>query len=295
MIGSLLLDPMLCDDVLLIVRPDDFYADANRKLFDHMVQMHDGGVRIDMTLLVERLKAAGDFEAIGGMAYLAEVAQSVAVAAHAANYAEIVRDKATLRALIHASTEILRDAYDDADRAGELLGRAEQKIFTINDRRSADQIVGIHDVLMEAFDLIDHRMEHGGADRHAHRLHRLDGLTGGLHDSEFIILAARPSMGKTALATNIAEHVAINEGLPVLFVSLEMSRLELAQRLLASQGKIDGIKFRSGMMSNEERAKLVEASAQLSKAPLFIDDTPSRTMTEIAAGARRLKRRKGWA
>jgi replicative DNA helicase len=219
----------------------------------------------------------------------------VAVAAHAAKYAEIVRDKATLRELIHASTQILRDAYDESSEPVELVGRAEQEIFIINDRRSANKIVGIHDVLMETFDLLDHRMEHGGAAGTPTGFTDLDGLTGGLHESEFVVLAARPSMGKTALATNIAEHVTIKEGLPVLFVSLEMSRHELAQRLLASQGKIDGIKFRSGMMSHEERAKLVEASARLSKAPLFIDDSPSRTMSEIAAGARRIKRRHGLA
>lgn len=292
-IGSLLLDPILFDDVLLSVRPDDFYSDANRKLFDHMVQMHNGGIRIDVTLLVERLKAAGDLEAIGGMAYLAEVARSVAVAAHAVKYAEIVRDKGTLRGLIHASTEILRDAYDESVNPVDLVGQAEQKIFAINDQRSSGQIVNIHDVLMETFDLLDHRMEHGGATGTPTGFVDLDALTGGLHESEFIVLAARPSMGKTAFAMNIAEHVAIEESVPVLFVSLEMARHELAQRLLASQGRIDGIKFRSGMMSRDERAKLVEASARLSKAPLLIDDSPSRTMSEIAAGARRVKRRQG--
>ena len=293
-IGSLLLDPMLCDDVLLIVRPEDFYADANRKLFDHMVQMHNGGVRIDVTLLVERLKAAGDLEAIGGMAYLAEVAQ---IRRRRRPRRQVRRDRPRQG---HAPRVDPREHRDPSRRLrrrrasrSNCVGQAEQKIFTINDRRSADQIVGIHDVLMETFDLFDHRMEHGGAAGTPTGFTDLDGLTGGLHDSEFIVLAARPSMGKTALATNIAEHVAIDEGVPVLFVSLEMSRHELAQRLLASQGKIDGIKFRSGMMSHEERAKLVEASARLSKAPLFIDDSPTRTMSEIAAGARRIKRRHG--
>ena len=292
-LGSLLLDPSLCDDVLLLVRPDDFYADANRTLFGHMVEMHNDGVRIDITLLLERLKVSGDLEVIGGMAYLAEVAKSVAVAAHAVKYAEIVRDKATLRGLIHASTEILRDAYDTALKPAELVGQAEQKIFAIHDERSSSQLANIHDVLMETFDLLDHRMEHGGATGTPTGFTDLDGLSGGLHESELVILAARPSMGKTAFAMNIAENASIDANVPVLFVSLEMARHELAQRLLASQGRIDGIKFRSGMMSKEERAKLVEASAKLSKAPLFIDDSPSRTMSEIAANARRIKRRQG--
>ncbi|MBN2217580.1 MAG: replicative DNA helicase [Pirellulales bacterium] len=292
-LGSLLLDPLFCDDVLMVVRPDDFYSDANQKLFRHIVQMHADGLAIDVTLLVERLRTAGELEAVGDLAYLAEVAQSVGVAAHAVRYAEIVRDKATLRNLIHASSEILRDAYEPGLRPDELLGQAEQKIFTIHDNRSADQLSTIHDVLMETFDLIDHRMEHGGASGVPTGFVDVDALTGGLHDSELIILAARPSMGKTAFATNIAEHIAIDENIPVLFVSLEMARHELAQRLLSSQGKIDGLKFRSGTMSKDEREKLVKASAKLSTAPLFIDDSPARSMSQIAACARRLKRRDG--
>jgi replicative DNA helicase len=292
-LGSMLLDPTLCDDVLMVVRADDFYSDANQKLFRHIVEMHTDGLAIDVTLLVERLKRAGELEAVGDLAYLAEVAQSVGVAAHAVRYAEIVRDKATLRGLIHAGTEIVRDAYDPAFQPDDLLGQAEQKIFMIHDKRSADQLSNIHDVLMETFDLIDHRMAHGGASGVPTGFTDLDNLTGGLHDSELIILAARPSMGKTAFATNIAENVAIRENVPVLFVSLEMARHELAQRLLASQGKIDGHKFRSGMMSKDDREKLVEASAKLSSAPLFIDDSPSRSISQIAACARRLKRREG--
>jgi replicative DNA helicase len=290
-LGSLLLDPELCDDVLLIVRPDDLYADAHRKLFTHLVEMHNDGCRIDVTLLVERLQAAGDLEAIGGRAFLAEVAQSVAVASHAVRYAEIVRDKATLRGLIHASTEIIRDAYEPTLMPEELVGRAEEKIFAVHDQRSTSRITNIHDVLMETFDLIDHRIEHGGATGIPTGFTDLDNLTGGLHDSELVILASRPSMGKTALATNIAEYVTIDAHIPTLFVSLEMARHELAQRMLSSQGKIDGRKFRSAKISPDDRARLVAASAKLSKAPLFIDDTPSRTISQIAACARRLKRR----
>ncbi|MBN1910354.1 MAG: replicative DNA helicase [Pirellulales bacterium] len=292
-LGSLLLDPTRCDDVAMVVRADDFYDEANRKLYDHLITMHNDGRRIDLTLLLERLKSTGDLEAVGGMAYLAEVAGSVAVAAHAEDYARVVRDRATLRALIHASTEILRDSYAPTLDPTELVSQAEQKIFAIHDQRSDSQVNGIHDVLMETFELIDHRMEHGGATGVPTGFVDLDSLTGGLHDSELVILAARPSMGKTAFATNIAENVAIESGVPVLFVSLEMARHELAQRMLASQGKIDGIKFRSGMMSKEDRAKLVEASAKLSKSPLFVDDSPSRTMAQIAAAARRIKRRQG--
>jgi replicative DNA helicase len=290
-LGSLLLDPQLCDEVALLLRAEDFYADANQRLYRHLFSLHDEGKRVDITLLVERLRQSGEYEAIGGGAYIAEVAQSVPYAHNAPHYAEIVRNKASVRELIHAATEILRDAWDAGYEPRELLSQAEERIFGVHDRRSNDRITHIQDLLIEAFDRIDARAGGAGGDAIPTHFRDLDELTGGLHPSEFVVLAARPSMGKTALATNIAENVAIESRVPVLFVSLEMSRLELAQRLLCSQGSIDGRKFRNGFISSAEREKLIEASGKLSQSPLFIDDTPSRTVTEIAACARRLKRK----
>lgn len=289
-LGSILLDPHLCDEVALVLRPDDFYADAHQKIYAHMQAMHDGGGRIDALLLVERLKQAGDFEAVGGNAYILEIAQSVPVAAHALYYARLVRDKATLRSLIHTSTEILRDAYDPALEPREMLNRAEESIFALHDQRGTDRLAKMHDVLIEAFQHIDRRME-GGAAGVPTGFTDLDNLTGGLHESELIILAARPSMGKTALAMNIAEYATVEAEVATLFVSLEMSRLELAQRMLSARGRIDGNKFRSGRLSGQDHERVMKVSADLSQAPLFIDDTPSRTVTEIAACARRLKRK----
>ncbi len=290
-IGSLLLDCNLCDEIALILHAEDFYADANQKLYRHLLTMHETGKRIDAMLLVEQLKQAGDFEAVGGAAYLAEVAQSVPYAANAVYYAQIVREKATLRDLIHAGTDILRDAYDTTVEPDEIVSQAEQKIFAVHDQRSVDQVTNIQDLLVEAFDRIDARLQRGEGVGMPTGFHDLDNLTGGLHDSELVILAARPSMGKTALATNIAENVTISSNIATLFVSLEMARLELAQRMLCSQGHIDANKFRSGFLSGDDRRKLVEASAKLGKAPLFVDDTPSRSVTEIAACARRMKRK----
>jgi replicative DNA helicase len=290
-LGSILLDPNLADDVATIVRPDDFYAEANQKLFASLLAMHDEGRRIDATLLLERLRSAGDLEAVGGAAYLAEVIHSVPYASNAVYYAGIVRDKATLRSLIHASTEILRDAYEPTLDPTELVGRAEEQIFAVHDQRTTDQITTAHDLMVEAFDRIDARLAGTAGVGVPSGFTDLDNLTGGLHDSEFVVLAARPSVGKTALATNIAEYVTIEANVPTLFVSLEMARLELAQRMLCSQGRIDANKFRSGFLSAEDRKKLVEASAKLGKAPLYVDDTPARSCTEIAACARRLKRK----
>ena len=291
-LGSLLLDPELCDEVAILLRPADFYSPAHQTLYGHLLAMHNDGRRIDVTLLVERLNKHGDLETIGGLAYLGEVADSVPTAANAVYYGQIVRDKATLRALIHASTEILRDAYDQSLESREMLARAEEKVFRILEEQGTGDLAPLVDVLHEALTRIDQRLEKGGGvGGMPTGFLDIDGMTGGLHEGELVILAARPSMGKTALATNIADHVAIEGGRTTLFVSLEMSRLELAERMLCAHGRINGHKLRNGFISPTDRTKLVASSAAMSTAPLFIDDTPSRTMTEIAATARRLKRR----
>jgi len=290
-LGSLLLDPRLCDELVLILKPDDFYAQQHAKLYGHILAIYDNYRRIDSLLLVERLKQAGELELVGGMAYVAELMQSVPYAYNAVYYARIVRHKAMLRALIDACTANLRDAHDDSIEPEKLLDLAEQRVFAVRDARSTDQITSAHDLMLQAFQRIDARLQ--GTEGHGipTGFKDVDRLTGGLHDSELIILAARPSMGKTALATNIAEYVSIDCKLPVLLVSLEMAKAEVANRLLCSQGKIDAHKFRAGYLSQEDRDKLAEASARISQAPLFVDDTPSRSVTEIAACARRLRNR----
>ncbi len=291
-LGSILLDPEVCDEVALILRTEDFYGRNHQVLYGHLLAMHNAGQRVDELLLLERLKQLGDLETVGGLPYLSQVINAVPTAANAAYYAEIVRDKATLRALIHTSTEILRDAYDQSLEARELLGRAEEKVFAILEQKGTGELTPIQDVMHEALDRIDARLKKGaGVGGMETGFADLDTMTGGFHGSELIILAARPSMGKTALATNIAERAAIGRGVATLFVSLEMSRLELAERMLCAHGQINGHKLRNGYISGGDHKKLIESYSILSGAPLFIDDTPSRTMTEIAATARRLKRR----
>ncbi|MBM4009845.1 MAG: replicative DNA helicase [Planctomycetes bacterium] len=295
-LGSILLKPDVCDDISLVVRPEDFSDESHQLLYRHLLELHDSGKRIDATIVVERLRTQGDFERIGGAAALADVVQAVPHAAHATHYAAIVRDKAILRALIDAGTDILRDAYDAGDEPRQLLARAEEKIFSILERRSSAEAKPIQAVLEEVMVRMDARMRHehaiGGVET---GFTDLDSLCGGLHNSELVILAARPSMGKTAFAMNIAEHIAITMKQPVLFVSLEMASLELADRLLCSASQVNGHRLRNGTISQEDRRRLVQKSSEISSAPLFIDDTPSRTLTEIAAVARRLKRKQGLA
>lgn len=295
-LGSLLLLPEVCDEVALILRADDFYDDANAIIYGHMQRMHDDGKQIDIMLLMQSLKDAGQYESIGGAAYLAEVGEAVPTAAHAEYYAGIVREKAILRSLIHASTDILKEAYDPTVEPRQMLSRAEEKIFGILESKGQGQVAPIRDVLQQALERIDARMKHDhGAGGVETGLDDFDDLTGGMHGSELLILAARPSMGKTALALNMVEHVAIDCGQPVLFVSLEMSSLELGDRLLCSRARVNSHRLRNGKITAEESRSLVETAAQIANAPLYIDDSPSRTMTEISAAARRLKRRGGLA
>lgn len=288
-IGAILLNPIVCDDVATIVRTDDFYAEANRKLFRHLMEMYTSGGGIDAMLLLERLETAGELEEIGGETYIAEVCQEVHVAAHAPHYAAIVRDKAILRELIQTSSEILQSAFEPTLTPREIINQSEEKIFALSDSRSNNQIYHVNDVINEAFAVLESRMQ-GATNGVLSGFIDFDQLTGGFHPSELIILAARPAMGKTALAMNIADYVAVVQKVPTLVVSLEMARVELVMRLLCARGRIDSHKLKGNFLSSSERQNLVKASNEMCPAPLFIDDTPTRTVTEIGAVARRIKR-----
>jgi replicative DNA helicase len=293
-IGSLLLLPEACDEVALIIRPEDFYDGAHRAIYTHMLALHDDGKQIDHLLLCQLLRDAGQYESVGGAAYLLELSQEVTTAAHADYYARIVRDKAVLRSLIHASTDIINESFETGIDAREMLARAEQRVFRILDSKGDTQVRPLKDILHDSLVRIDARIKHkhsfGGLET---GLVDFDDLTGGLHGSELVILAARPSMGKTALALNIAENIACSErgpGKAVLMVSLEMSALEVVDRLLCSRARVNSHRLRAGQLKAEDSQRLIETAAEISRAPLYIDDSPSRNMTEIAATARRLKR-----
>lgn len=290
-IGSILLLPEASDEIASL-KADDFYDDANRRIYHTLREMHDGGQKIDITLLVSRLRTSGDYEKIGGAAYLAKLSGAVPNAAHVVYYADIVSEKSVYRQLIQSSTEILRDAYEQTSTAKELCAQAEQKVFAIMDGRSSQSVRSINDVLHQAMDRMEARLRDEYVDGGAETgLKVFDEMTGGLHNGELIILAARPSMGKTALAMNIGEHVAIEQRAPILFVSLEMSGIELADRMLCSLSRVNGHRLRNGTISSDDHYRLIQKANEISQAPLFVDDSPSRTVSEIAAAARRIKRR----
>ncbi len=293
-LGSLMLMPEACDDIVNILREDDFYDQAHSRLFSHIMAMHNDGKKLDLTLLRERLVNSGDFELVGGAAGLAEIFTSVPTAAHAVYYAEIVREKATMRNLITTCTDILTTAYDPTQDSKTMLNSAEQKVFAIRESRQKSSLADIDEVLQVAMDRLESRVrgevqegtvETGFTD--------LDRLTGGLHASELVILAARPSMGKTAFAMNIAENIVMKSNKAVLFVSLEMAAIELVERMLCSVAKVNGHRLRNGSLSADDRKRLISVTGELSKVPLFVDDSPTRNISEIAGAARRIIRREG--
>lgn len=291
-LGSLLLLPEVCDEVALILRPDDFYDDAHGCIFRHILQMHEDGRPVDPQLLIQGLKDAGEYDLVGGAAYLLEMSQEVATAAHAEHFARIVRDKSVLRSLIHAGTDIIQESSDPTVDAREMLSRAEERVFRILDTKGQTQSKSVRDVIHDCFARIEARQQQqhilGGIET---GFIDFDEKFGGLRNSELTILAARPSMGKTALALNIAEHAVTDAKVPTLLISLEMSAIELGDRLLSARAKVNGSRLRSGHLSSDEQHKIVKAASEYHTAPLFIDDAPSRNMTEISAIARRLKRR----
>jgi replicative DNA helicase len=293
-LGSMLRDNGVIGDIIQIINDEGFfYLDAHQKIFLAIRSIYDRGHPVDLVMLAEYLKEQKQIEDIGGYAYLAELWDAAPTAANAEYYARIVRDKSVVRSLIHSSTEILRDAYDQAMPADDLLEGAERKILDIAQRGMTGQTYRLEDVLIEAYDRIDSRQQHGQMSISGlpTGFHDLDNITAGLQNSELVVIAARPSVGKTAFALNLVRHIAVEEEHPAFFVSLEQSRVELAERLLCSQGRVDSHKLRKGHLGSEDMDKLMTAAGVLKKAKLFIDDMPGQGLLRIGANARRLKLR----
>jgi len=291
-LGSMLRDNAVINDVLQFLNTENFYFDAHQKIFQAIKTIYNDGHPVDILILSHHLQQAKQLEDVGGSVYLGELWEAAPTAANAEYYAKIVRDKSIIRSLIHSSTEILRDAYDQVQPAEELLGSAERKILDIAEKGVTSNTHTLSKALDEAYTRIDQRA--GRKDPNAISgiatgFVDLDQLTAGFQNSELIILAARPSVGKTAMALNIVRHVIVEEKLPCLFVSLEQSRIELAERLLAAQARVDSQKLRKGMLSGDDMGKLIAAGDELRNALLFIDDSPAQGMLRIAANARRLQ------
>ncbi len=292
-LGSVLLLNEAIDDVGEVLKADYFYSDAHQKIFEAIRHLYENNVKgIDGVTLGNELVRRGELEEVGGAAYLGEILDSVPHAAHVKYYSEIVREKWLQRTLILACTEILADSYELSTDVEDLLQNAERKIFGIVEQQEGAGNIAMADILMDAFDRIEERLAtEGDVSGITTGFRDLDEQTTGLQPTELIILAARPSMGKTAFVCNVAEAIARKEDKGVLLFSLEQSNLELAGRFLCITARVNGHDLRAGNLTAEQRDQLMMASDELARMPMFIDDKPGRTMGQVAALARRLHRR----
>ncbi|HYG55422.1 MAG TPA: replicative DNA helicase [Burkholderiales bacterium] len=296
LLGALLLDNQAFDRVADLVSAEDFYRDDHRRIFRHVQKLIDAGKPADVVTVSESVEASEDKDKTGGPAYLGALAQNTPSALNIRRYAELVRERAVQRRLAQVATEIAEGALNPAGKeVGQLLDEAESKIFQIAESgaRKDQGLLEIKPVLARVFERIDHLYHRdnpsdvtgvptGYVD--------LDKMTSGLQPGDLVIIAARPSMGKTALALNIAEHVAVDNGLPVAIFSMEMSSTQLAMRMLGSIARVDQHKMRTGRLSDREWSELSEAMGKLHETPIYIDEAGALTALEVRARARRLKR-----
>jgi len=289
-LGSMIIDPACISEVVEQLKTEAFYRIENQYIFDAIVSLYEKnkGEGLDAVLLRDELEKRRQLETLGGVEYIARVMDSVPSSANVMYYAGIVKDKQLMRELIGAASEILEMGYEETGEPGMKLDEAEQKIFAVTDKKISGAAVVLKDLVVSAFELIEKR-KGSHVTGLATDYYELDDLTCGLQNGEMIIIAGRPSMGKTSLALNIAEHIGLVEELPVAIFSLEMGRQQLAERFLCSSSRIDSQKVRKGMLDTEHYQQLVETCGVLSEAPIYVDDTAGLTPLGLRAKARRLK------
>jgi replicative DNA helicase len=289
-LGGMLIDPEAIARVIEVVDHSMFYREANRRLFRAMVRLWERGEVVDVVLLSEELKNAGDYDAVGGTAYLAELNDAVPTAANIEYHARIVREKAVLRRLIEAATAIIQHTYESGGEIEEVLDQAEQRIFQIAQTHDRKGFVWIKEILWPTFEKIEQLQNNSSSVTGVSTgFGDLDEMTAGFQPSDLIIVAARPSMGKTAFVMNVAQHAAISGQKAVAVFSLEMSKESLVQRILCAEGRVDASRLRRGRLLDDEYARLATAAGYLNTAPIYIDDTPAMSVLEMRAKARRLK------
>lgn len=294
-LGGILLDNFLQNEAAAALKPEHFFLDSHRRIYQRMLDLNEFGKPIDIISLAEELGRHKELESVGGVAYLTSLTDGVPRRQSIEHYIQLVKDKALLRGLIHAANGMISKALDQEDETAEVLDAAEASLFALTEARIGQELMALRDIVKESFPGgLDTLYEAGrritGVETH---YSDLDELTSGLQQSDLVIVAARPSMGKTALAINMAENVAILGGQPVAIFSLEMSREALLRRMLCSQSRVDSHKFRTGFLGKEDLAKIRNGLDALLQAPLYIDDTPGISLTELRAKARRLKHTTG--
>jgi replicative DNA helicase len=293
-LGAILLAPQIIPRAIELLNPDEFYKDGHRKIYAAMVRLFDKSEPADALTVAEELRRAGELEDIGGQAALATLMEEASVATQFAAYAQIVRDKAQLRDLIRVARELTEHGFDESEDVRALIDRAEQMVFRISERRLHKSAVPVREVLTRTIEHIEtlyRKKEHvtgvptGFAD--------LDRLTAGFQKADFIIIAGRPSAGKTAFALNVVQQVAVEAGRAALIFSLEMSKEQLVQRLLCSEARVDSHRVRTGYLETGDWKRIGAAAGRLADAPLFIDDTANLSVLEARAKARRIRAEHG--
>ncbi len=289
-LGGILLENQAMPNVTEILLDEDFYRDAHRKIYRAMTDLFERNDPVDLITLTEEVNRKGTLQDVGGAVYLAALADEVPTAANILYYARIVKEKSVLRQLIEAATEVARQGYEEPEDAVSFLDRAEQAILEISRRQQRQGFVPLRTVLNQTFESIERLYDRQGIPSGVPTgFVDFDHKTAGLQRSDLVILAGRPSMGKTALALNIARNVAVREQVPVAVFSLEMSKEQLATRMLCAEAKIDGSKVRSGYLKKTDFPKLTKAADVLSRAPIFIDDSPGMHVREMRGKARQMK------
>jgi replicative DNA helicase len=288
LLGAVLIDEDVLADVSEIVKSTDFYDKRHDMIYSAMIRLFEHHNPVDLLTLTDELKKKGVIDDIGGPAYLTELTNYVPTAAHATTYAEMVAQKAIRRRLIKASADITELGYQEDHSVQELLEKAEKELFSVSDQSLKQDLVSVETILLENFDRLEELHKNKGSIRGVKTGYRdLDSMTAGLQRSDLIILAARPAMGKTTLVTNLAYNVATINKQAVLFFSLEMSKEQLIDRMLADVSGVDAWNIRTGNLSDDDFNKLSEASGEIAEAPIYIDDTPGLTVLEMRTKARR--------
>jgi replicative DNA helicase len=295
---SVLGSMLLSKDAIFVaaerLRADDFYRESHRKIFNSILELNENGEPVDLITLSELLRTKKIIEQVGGAIYLTALTEAVPTTSNISYYCNIVEEKSLLRRLIETSSNILSMAYESKDEVENVLDAAERMIFEIVQKRRVENYYHIKDILLSTFEHIEELYNsEGGITGVPTGFSDLDEITSGFQPSDLILIAARPSMGKTSFALNIAQNAAIRYEIPVAIFSLEMSKEQLVQRMLCSESNVDSHRLRTGRLQDEDWPRLARAMGPLSEAPIYIDDTPSITSLEIRAKARRLKLERG--
>jgi len=293
-LGSMLIEEEAIAKAIEIIDENAFYRETHRIIYKTIIELFSKNSAVDIVTLIEELRKRGQLDEVGGAPYITSLTASIPTAANIEHYARIVKEKGILRQLINNATEIVQECYESTNDADELLDKAERAIFEITSKKIEKESILIKDIIKDSIETIDNLYQHKeNITGIPTGFHEFDVMTAGLQPSDLIVVAGRPSMGKSALVTCIAEYVGIVEKMPVAFFSLEMSKEQLVQRMLCSHARVNAHRVRTGFLSQADWPRLVNAAGKLSEAPIYINDTPAISALELKAKARRLKAQYG--